>query len=283
MEGAIQRANEETIEELKSILGRVGAEYAKPALKLLAPAAGVPEPLADIFISAIKNCTDAYRRHDSEEAEFRAQTAIGMAGHLDLHPNLYKQVTPAKLRSLYQRLTRHAVEVRVEDVVRVVVAAALGGSDGDVATPVDLLAAEWLERLEDSKLMHLRNVCDALFPEDVLCPFLQVPELNKVSFAKFKTPPIRTTVSEWQRDAPDWPTFKKELFISAGQVAYCEDKAKIWGHHVATEGEFWSGTDRWVRIDFFPSLLLQRAHNAFSRAKHAMQYELKLHTSTQGA
>lgn len=279
MPGSLLQANSESIDDLKRLLARVGDEYAKPAIKLVASLAGVPEPLQDMFLTTIKNCADAYRRNDSEEAEFRAGAAIGMAAHCAGRPNQYTTVSPERIRTLSQRLTRKAIEIRVEEVVRVIVAATLGGSDTQIATPADLQAAEWLESLKDSQLLYLRQCCSELFPNEALQPYLQAPEPYKFVSAKFKSLPTTQAVDSWRNAAPSWPQFSKELFRSVGGLAYCDEAMQLWGCKSSDAGEFYSNNQLWRPINYMPSNLLQRAHNAFVRAEEAMKYELRVHAT----
>lgn len=280
MPGAIERANSESIAELKELLARVGQAYAKPTIKLLASMVGVPEPLQDVFLSTIKNCADAYRRNDSEEAEFRAKTAINMAALYTESPDRFKSVTPERLRSLYQRLTRKAVNARVDETVSVVVAATLGGSDEFIASPADLHLAEWLEELRDSQLMHVRNVCAEIFPFEVIDPYVRVPDNHRQAPAIFLTPPTSKAVDAWRDSAPGWPNFSRDLFAPASGLVYCADAKMLWAHSAPEGGEFWSDGRRWERISFCPTEKLQRTHNAFVRAKQAAAYEMKLYNET---
>jgi hypothetical protein len=276
MAGAIERANQENLAEVKRALERIGRDYGLSCLKLIASVAGLPGPLADLTATVVKNCYDAFCRHDTEEAEFRAKTALNFAAHCESHRVLYDSVTPDRLRSLYQRVTRRAVELRQEESVRLMVAAYLGGSDGQLASPIDLYTAEWLESLPDSRLRHLQNVCTEMFSPVEIPVITDPPQRSESVAQKFSQAPTKDAVQTWRAQAIGWPDFADDLFHRVSSVAYCSVLNQCRAGFGAQMPQTFSSEHRqWTAIEYFPNALVQRVHNAFRRAHYAMKYELE--------
>lgn len=274
--GAIQKANEEVFLELaelgKQVLD-VANKYGLPALKLVMALKGVPGPFRDFMDATLKYAFDDLRKLNTEDAELRALTATSCVAHAQIVGDKYQQVTTARLRNLYQRVTKKATEIRQEDRVRVVIAATLGGSDAEIASPEDLAAAEWLERAPESKLMFLQAMCEDLFGPEVLQQIIlrpPGPNDQERMIMTAPTPCRRVPTDIWIRDwtskslsiwnerevfkemfeGPPAQTFQKE----EGLVAFCDFKKGAYKE--------------------WPKPILQRIHNAFARTKQIMAYDL---------
>ena len=269
--GALTRVNDELLAEAKQQTLQalaIAKEYGLPVVDALLMASGIPGPFATMAASTIKFAVDEIIKNNTEDAEIRALNFQCCVAHSQQYSNAYKSVTAERLRFLYQGLTRKAVEVRQEDRVRVIVAATLGGSDADLASADDLVAAEWLEAAPDSKLRILIDLCQDLFgpseipeitpkPDDGLFD-LYTPCVKHPTFKWFKP---------WQNKTTWWvnPQLGNELF---GPV----NTMQVWNETKVATRDITKPDSQYFG---WPSPMLQRVHNAFVRSKQMMSFDLK--------
>lgn len=274
--GELAKANDANLEEVQD-LGRqavIAAEkYGLPALKVLLTCVGVPGPFAELMASTVKYSVDCLRDNDTEQAELRALTAQQCTAHAGVARDIYKNTTPERVRSLYQRVTKKATEIRQGDRVSVVIAATFGGSDEEMASPEDLYAAEWLEQAPESKLTLLRDLTKELFGDEVIPEIIEgVPLAKTTPTNMLLTPciqaPNREWMSVWLEKSSWWagPNFKQELFLGTQRPVYHGEEGK--------RGLATAGGERY-KYDVWPSGLLQRVHNAFARSRQMMAFDLK--------
>jgi hypothetical protein len=273
--GAIARVNNEMLERAKerfAALIEKASEYGLPFAEAVAIASGLPSPFASFGAAALRFGVDEMVNNRTEDAELRALTYVSCVAHSTQNGKAYKTITPERLRSLYQRLTKRAVDLRQEDRIRYVVAATLGGSDAEIASTDDLIAAEWMEAAEDSKLKFLSEVGPELFGPELL------PEI------------VRSPAS-WPHSKPVTPFFSPCLEAfgeSAGtrlvERAYWWPKADLSNKLIEAIHDEWIQTNpheckvmRGTKGTYrnWPSPLFQRVHNAFIRSKQMMEFDLK--------
>jgi hypothetical protein len=269
--GAITRVNMELLAEVKQQAAKaliIAREYGLPVLDALLVASGVPGPFAALAGATIKFAVDDIAKNNTENAEVRASTFQSCVAHSQQNSGAYKSVTPERLRFLYQRLTRKAVEIRQEDRIRVVVAATLGGSDADIASPDDLFAAEWLEEAPESKLRVLVDFCGELFGTETISEIREKPDDGAMDYpSPCKTLPTDNWISRWYPRTRWWshPNIRDEMFLSVNTLQEF-NPGSVAAKDVAKPRTQYTG---------WPSPLLQRVHNAFVRSKQMMEFDLK--------
>jgi hypothetical protein len=273
--GLSARVNGELAKELKGQLDKavgVAMAYGLPSLALLLESHSVPGPFAAAATATIKYAVDDIIKNNTEDAEIRALTLQSCVAHSHLHSKAYRTVTPEYLRSLFQRLTKKATELRQEDRIRAVVAATLGGSDADLATSEDLIAAEWIETADDSKLLYLSKLCPELFGGEPIQTITRTPAPwpNVKPLEPIYTPcvggitePVVATIQERTYWWP-WQNLRQVLFEGM------KNQYNQVGPHSCIVFQKGSGA-----IREWPSPLLQRIHNAFVRSKQMMAFDLK--------
>ncbi|MCB9893532.1 MAG: hypothetical protein H6839_03690 [Planctomycetes bacterium] len=282
--GELDKVNQEVLAEVKALANQakaIAVQYGLPCLEQLLVYLGVPSPFAKVITSSVKYAVDDLHNNNTENAELRALTAMSCVAHSKVAGDAYKQATPDRIRSLYQRVTKKATEIRQEDRVRVVIAATFGGSDEELATPEDLFAAEWLEHAPESKLTLLRDLCFDLFGPDVLERIIPRPKSLNAEQAMTATAPspcAKVPTDVWIRD------WNQKATLIWGQPPLVKDMFEgppAQTFHYPNEPRTVAFRDYHAGVyKEWPRPLLQRIHNAFARSKQMMAFELKQSAGT---
>ncbi|MBK9975388.1 MAG: hypothetical protein IPP14_11515 [Planctomycetes bacterium] len=192
------------------------------------------------------------------------------------HPKLRagRQVNKQSLHQLIQELTLKAVEARVEDRIRAIVAASIGATeDGPMASAADLYAAETILQSKDHQIAFFREWLNKWIGPKCLnnvvpCPHAQLVgpyPLQAVCDDNMRNQMV--SASRGYFPVPlDHPTnIYVETFVFGLKTSMemtrqdLHDKNHPFGH-----GVWW------------PSELTQRIHNALVRARENIEFELNL-------
>lgn len=185
-----------------------------------------------------------------------------------------QQVNKRSLEQLVQELTLKALEAKVEDRVRAIVAAAIGPTEKtDMATPDDLFAAETILNLKDHQVAFFRELLPKWIGPNKLDRIHSCPR-NSWNYAY----PFRLVCdgpnhesialscrgyfpNPWDSEQNLYVTFHHFGLSQDERICRPEEHSK---HHPFQTGVVW------------PSELLQRIHNALIRARENIEFELKL-------
>lgn len=290
----VKASEDKALKEIGSELAKFAKTYGLPMLDMAFAVAGASGPWVEIAKPFLKFIVDKLNDNGTEDAVYRAGVLTECLNQRAISADKFDQLSDDRKASLIQRLTRIATETRQQDRIRLIVAATFGGSDDTLASADDLATAEWMEKAEDSKLTHLRTLCEDLFGSDVIEEIIPCPVMNSrlstetqgacnINNASpvYESPCIKSPNGDWKTkwlEGLSWWSMEElsgEMFvdINGGNLITRNDNQVGWWSHAENESLYW----KW------PSPMLQRIHNAFARERESQASAQKLWPKEQHA
>lgn len=280
--GALAKANEEVLTEVRQAATHLGTRTAryvlKPLVLLAMRAAGLPEEAQAVVNDVIEDCAGAVFDGDVETVKLRAAACNGVI-NLPAYRNKHASITRDQLRSLVQRLTATAVRDRIESRVRMFAAIGVGGLDEDLATIDDLKTLDWAEAQPDWMLAFTTKLAHWWIGDESTHTVLPPPSKRNdfkidVPFPH-RTYPLRNVMTTTEKER--W-----ELHLDPDS----KFGTQKGGHAVGWHGKVILLSSQLVQVhetvedgtvllaQYWPSPMLQRIHAAVVGQREAMQYEL---------